>query len=106
MFRRRELLKRVLCLGFCSVLQAQSSDLPDGQARAKVVTTCNECHSSRIIVQQRLSKGAWTKEVDKMIKWGAIVDAADRENFIEYLSGNFPPDKPPEPTTRTAARKP
>ena len=53
-----------------------------------------ECHESRIIVQQRLSKAAWTKEVDKMVKWGALVDAQDRDAFIEYLSTNFGVDKP------------
>jgi len=46
-------------------------------------------------VQQRLSVAAWGKEVDKMIRWGALVDPADREAFIQYLSVNFPPDKAP-----------
>ena len=66
----------------------------------KVTTACTECHESRIILQQRLGKGAWTKEVDKMIKWGAVVDPADRDAFIEYLSVNFPADKTPEAMSR------
>ncbi|MGH9499171.1 MAG: hypothetical protein ACRD3L_08500 [Terriglobales bacterium] len=81
---------------------AQSPELPAGPAQAKVTTACLECHESRIIIQQRLSKGAWTKEVDKMIKWGALVDPADRNSFIEYLSANFPPSKAPEQMPRTA----
>jgi hypothetical protein len=40
----------------------------------KGVAACSTCHESRIIVQQRLSKPVWTKEVDKMIKWGAEVE--------------------------------
>jgi len=52
-----------------------------------------ECHDTGIIVQQRLAKAAWTKEVDKMIKWGALVEPSDRDAFIEYLSTSFPPDK-------------
>jgi hypothetical protein len=40
----------------------------------KAVAACSTCHESRIIVQQRLSKPVWTKEVDKMIKWGAEVE--------------------------------
>ena len=84
-------------------LSAQSPDLPPGTARAKVATACLECHESRIILQQRLGKAAWTKEVDKMIKWGAVVDAADRDAFIDYLSTNFPPDKPPEPAVRSSS---
>src|SRR5215471_21783255 len=70
-----------------------NEDLPAGSMQAKATSACLECHESRIILQQRLSKGAWTKEVDKMIKWGAVVDAADRDAFIDYLSQNFPPDK-------------
>ena len=37
------------------------------------------------------TKRAGGNEVDKMIKWGAVVDAADRDSFIDYLSTNFPP---------------
>jgi hypothetical protein len=73
---------------------ASPSELPDGAMQAKATTACTECHEARIIVQQRLSKGAWTKEVDKMIKWGALVDAADRDALIDYLSTNFPVEKP------------
>ena len=91
----------VLCS--LSLLRAQSAELPAGPVQAKVSTACMECHESRIIIQQRLSKGAWTKEVDKMIKWGAVVNPADRDSFIEYLSVNFPPDKAPEQMPRAAA---
>jgi len=62
--------------------------------QAKVTTSCTECHEARIILQQRLSKAAWTKEVDKMAKWGALVDPQDRDAFIDYLSTNFGTDKP------------
>jgi hypothetical protein len=86
-------------------LWSQSPDLPPGPVQGKVRTACLECHDSRIIVQQRLSKAAWTKEVDKMIKWGAVVDPADRDAFIDYLSANFFPDKPAEPMPRTASPK-
>ena len=72
--------------------------------QAKASTSCLECHAARIILQQRLSKAAWTKEVDKMIKWGAAVEAADRDTFIEYLSSNFPADKAPEAMPRTTAK--
>ena len=91
--------------GSLLLLRAQSPELPAAPAQAKVTTACTECHESRIISQQRLSKGAWTKEVDKMIKWGALVDPADRDGFIEYLSVNFPPDKAPEQMPRVASAK-
>lgn len=82
-------------------LWAQSPNLPAGPMQAKVRTACTECHDGRIILQQRLSKAAWAKEVDKMIKWGALVEAADRDGFVEYLSINFPPDKPAYVAERT-----
>jgi len=90
---------------FLPLLHAQSPALPPGAMQSKVTTACLECHESRIIMQQRLSKAAWTKEVDKMTKWGALVDPADRDGFIEYLSTNFPPDKAPEQMPRTETGK-
>src|SRR5882757_7850957 len=82
-----------------------TADLPTGPMQAKATTACLECHEARIILQQRLSKGAWTKEVDKMVKWGAFVDPADRDALIDYLSANFNPDKPVYEPQRTSAEK-
>jgi hypothetical protein len=78
------------------------ADLPAGPMQAKATTACLECHEARIILQQRLSKAAWTKEVDKMTKWGALVDPADRDALIDYLSTNFSPDKPTYEPQRTS----
>src|ERR1700674_2936360 len=102
--RFRKMLYKILALALlmpASGLVAQTSvaakgtaDFPAGPMQAKATTACLECHEARIILQQRLSKPAWTKEVDKMTKWGALVDPADRDAFIDYLSSNFPPEKP------------
>jgi hypothetical protein len=73
--------------------------------QAKATTACLECHEARIILQQRLSKAAWTKEVDKMTKWGAVVDPIDRDALIDYLSTNFSPDKPAYEPPRTSGAK-
>jgi hypothetical protein len=82
-----------------------TEDLPAGLMQAKATTACLECHEARIILQQRLSKPAWTKEVDKMIKWGAVLDANDRDGLIDYLSTNFSADRPPYVASRTTAEK-
>ena len=82
-----------------------TEDLPPGPMQAKATTSCTECHEARIIVQQRLSKAAWGKEVDKMVKWGAVVDAGDRDALIDYLSANFNPDQPPYSPPRSASEK-
>lgn len=99
-----------LLLSFVSLAQEghapkTAEDLPPGGMREKAVTSCTECHEARIIVQQRLSKAAWAKEVDKMVKWGAIVDAADRDALIDYLSSNFNPDKAAYEPPKTARQK-
>ncbi len=83
--------------------QKTTEDLPPGAMQAKATAACIECHEARIILQQRLSKGAWTKEVDKMMKWGAVVDASDRDALIDYLSTNFSPDQPPYEAARTSS---
>jgi hypothetical protein len=85
--------------------QKPVADLPPGSMQAKATTSCLECHEARIILQQRLSKPAWTKEVDKMVKWGAVVDANDRDALIDYLSLNFGPDQPAYAPPRTSAAK-
>jgi hypothetical protein len=78
-----------------------TADLPAGPMQAKATTACLECHEARIILQQRLNRAAWTKEVDKMTKWGAVVDGADRDALIDYLRSNFSPDKPAYEPQRT-----
>jgi hypothetical protein len=81
-----------------------TAELPPGPMQEKATTACTQCHEARIILQQRLSKGAWGKEIDKMVKWGAAVDAADRDALIDYLSTNFSPDKPTYEAPRTAGK--
>ena len=85
-----------------SATASATADLPAGAMQAKATTACLECHEARIILQQRLSKAAWTKEVDKMVKWGAVVDPNDRDALIDYLSTNFSPDKPAYEPQRTS----
>ena len=95
----------LLCAAIVAVAVAQSSpneQLPAGAAKEKAEAACLTCHEARIIVQQRLTKAAWTKELDKMIKWGAEVDAKDRDALIDYFSSNFGPDQPAYEAPRTA----
>lgn len=68
--------------------------LPAGAMQQKAVTACEECHDGGILVQQRLDRKVWGKEVDKMIRWGAVVDPHDRDALVDYFATNFGPDKP------------
>ena len=74
--------------------QGPTPELPAAPIQPKVKTACLYCHDSGIIVQQRLDKKAWGKEVDKMVRWGAVVEQEDRDAFVDYLSSNVPADKP------------
>ncbi|MFY9560343.1 MAG: cytochrome c [Terriglobales bacterium] len=79
-----------------------NEQLPAGPMQEKAAAACLSCHEARILVQQRLSKAAWTREVDKMVKWGAEVDPADRDALIDYFSSNFGPDQPPYVAPKSA----
>ena len=81
-----------------------NADLPAGAVQNKARTACTTCHDAHIILQQRLSKAAWGKEVDKMIKWAAIVNPSDRDPLVEYFSTNFSPDKTAYVAQRSASR--
>src|ERR1700693_5596215 len=79
-----------------------NEQLPAGPTQEKAAAACLSCHEARIIVQQRLSKAAWEREMDKMVKWGAEVDPQDRDALIDYFSANFGPDQPPYVAPKTA----
>jgi len=88
--------------GVAAGAPSSSKELPAGPMQEKAGAACLSCHEARIIVQQRLSKAAWTKEMDKMTKWGAEVDPQDREALIDYFSENFGPDQSAYVAPKTA----
>ena len=53
--------------------------------------SCGVCHGDDLIRQQRLTRTDWDREIDKMIGWGARLNADDRALFLDYLSGTFGP---------------
>jgi hypothetical protein len=93
-----------VALVFAASQSAQTPELPPGAMQNKARQACTTCHDAHIIVQQRLSKAAWAKEVDKMTKWGAILNPSDRDALVEYFGTNFPPEKPAYVAARSARR--
>jgi hypothetical protein len=55
----------------------------------KAKASCVGCHGEEMMTGQKLTRGQWEKEVDKMVKWGAQVKPEDRESLIEFLSSHF-----------------
>jgi cytochrome c5 len=82
---------------------AQSDGLPESAGVELVRAQCLNCHESDLIVSQRLSKAGWTRELDKMIRWGAIVKDSDKEPMIEYLTRHFGQRPLKAPTVQTPA---
>jgi DMSO/TMAO reductase YedYZ molybdopterin-dependent catalytic subunit len=46
---------------------------------------CLTCHNEDIIRQERLTRVQWEREVEKMVRWGAKVNAQERDDIIDYL---------------------
>src|SRR5262252_49453 len=102
------MLKRswmILVVAFAAVFavgQSPNEQLPAGAAKDKAEAACLTCHEARIIMQQRLSKAAWGKEVDKMMKWGAEVDPKDRDALVDYFTASFTPEQQAYEAPKTA----
>ena len=62
-----------------------------GSASALLETRCQTCHDLRLIEAQRLDVSGWTREVDKMINWGARVTASEKNGLVQYLAMRFAP---------------
>ncbi|MCI0664765.1 MAG: hypothetical protein L0220_27190 [Acidobacteria bacterium] len=71
--------------------RAGSQNLPEGKGASVVRDKCLTCHEADLIVMQRLSRQGWTREVDKMIRWGATVPDPEKEILIDYLAAHFGP---------------
>jgi cytochrome c1 len=73
------------------VLGTKFHSLPAGNGKKLIEASCFPCHSADMLVQQRLTEKQWTAEVDKMIRWGAIMKESDKPAAVAYLSKNFGP---------------
>jgi len=97
--RRRDRLISALRAAACAAAflctapagRAQQNGLPPGPLQQKAQRACLGCHTVAIIVQQQLDRHVWTKEMDKMIRWGAPVAPEDREALIDYFVQHYGP---------------
>ncbi|TMQ30752.1 MAG: hypothetical protein E6K65_03990 [Nitrospirae bacterium] len=63
------------------------------QGLAFINARCTICHSSDLITQQQLDRSLWTKELNKMIKWGAPVRPEEQKLLLDYLSAYYGPQR-------------
>jgi hypothetical protein len=64
-------------------------------AFAQLPAACSQaCHGPSLIAQQRLDAPGWTRELNKMIGWGAAIPDSDKEALIAYLAKTFNNSRP------------
>jgi cytochrome c5 len=96
----------VASVALCAIAAATSlvaQDLPEGAGRDLVVKRCVTCHESDLIAQQKLSRVGWGRSLDKMIRWGAVVETSEREPMLDYLAARFAPHPVASHLVATAA---
>ncbi len=95
-------MRRTIFLAAATLCAADQAAIDRGRTEER--RACSGCHSLRLSHSQRLSRGTWEKELDKMARWGA--DIKDRGALMEYLVANFGDDKAvPAPEKSAASAK-
>jgi mono/diheme cytochrome c family protein len=88
-------LSFALMVAACGLMSANTGaarqDLPDGKGAELARDRCVICHEADLIVSQRLSRQGWTREVEKMIRWGAAASEAEKGILIDYFAAHFKP---------------
>jgi cytochrome c5 len=74
-----------------AMVSLHAQDLPVGPGRDVITARCVACHQTDLLTQQRLSRAGWGRELDKMVRWGAQLDAPEREPLLDYLAAHFAP---------------
>ena len=64
-----------------------SASTENGEATLK--RACFSCHGVDLIEQQRLSRPGWVREVEKMMRWGANVPAAEKDPLVDHLAARY-----------------
>ena len=50
---------------------------------------CRQCHEDDLAEQQRLTVAGWTREVEKMVRWGARVSDTEKPALVAYLHARW-----------------
>jgi mono/diheme cytochrome c family protein len=82
-----------------------SRELPAGQAADTVRARCTSCHGIELIVQQRLTREGWRREVEKMTSWGAVIAPDEQDALLDHFAASFgvEPIRTADGTTSKAA---
>jgi cytochrome c oxidase cbb3-type subunit 3 len=64
------------------------------RAEGLIIARCAVCHSTDLIVQQRLPLARWEATVKKMERWGAEISKDETDLLVRYLSARYHPGAP------------
>lgn len=68
--------------------------LIDGEGLMEVVNNCTNCHSSKLVTQNRMNRERWAATIDWMQETQNLWDLGGNEEIIiNYLVQNYPPQK-------------
>ncbi|MEM7185647.1 MAG: monoheme cytochrome C [Bacteroidota bacterium] len=68
--------------------------LVDGDGLMEVVNNCTNCHSARLVIQNRMSAERWAATIDWMQETQNLWDLGGNEEIIiNYLVTNYPPQR-------------
>lgn len=66
----------------------------DGEGLMETVNNCTNCHSSKLVIQNRMSKERWIATIRWMQKTQNLWDLGKNEEIIvDYLVKNYPVEK-------------
>ncbi len=64
------------------------------RAATLILARCAVCHTTDLIVQQRLPEDRWTATVEKMVHWGADLTKDEAAVLLQYLTARYHPGAP------------
>ncbi|MDC6388622.1 monoheme cytochrome C [Maribacter sp. PR1] len=68
-----------------------STGLVEGEGLEEVVTNCTTCHSSKLIIQNRMGKEQWNATIRWMQETQGLWDLGeDQDIIVDYLTTNYP----------------
>lgn len=65
--------------------------LVDAKGLQEVITNCTTCHSSKLIIQNRMGKEQWNASIRWMQETQGLWDLGENQEIIvDYLTTNYP----------------
>ena len=84
--------------------QEWRDQLPRGEGRALVASSCRGCHSLQDVIAFRGDQQAWQAVVGRMIRLGAPIPGPEASMVTQYLARSFGPER--EATLRPSDSSP